>query len=94
MTFISALPTSLPSTTVSGAASAFETARAARLQAQSAVASGIPAYLKLSCSALLLDEQTFLANLAALAGLGAAAAPLLPAVLPAIGAGLPTVALP
>ena len=84
--FIGSLPAGTTmSTTVSGAISAFETARVTRLGAQSAIAGGLPDYLKLGCSPLVLDEQTLLLKLAALGAGGAVAAPLLPA----LGAALP-----
>ena len=68
--------------TVSGAISAFELARSTRLGVQSAVGSGLPAYLKLGCAALVQDETVFAAKLAAMAG-GAAASPTaLPAIIP------------
>jgi hypothetical protein len=65
--FVQSLPGSSPTTTVSGAFSAFETAR---VTVNTVQGFQIPVYLKLGCSALLVDTQTFLAGLAAL-GAGA-----------------------
>src|SRR5260221_13640908 len=47
--FVQSLPSSQPTTTVSGAISAFETARVTRMQVEGAVGGGIPNYLKLGC---------------------------------------------
>lgn len=63
--FIQSLPGSSPSTTVSGAFSAFETARVTVNQVQGFQ---VPIYLKMGCAPLLVDTQTFLANLAAIGG--------------------------
>lgn len=85
-------------TSIKGGFSGFQAARGLRIKVQAQVAGGlslksvVPDYLKLGCSALVLDEQTFLLRLAALAGGAAATAGVGPAalgVLPAIGGALP-----
>lgn len=78
--FIQSLPAASTGGTVSGAISAFETARAARLKLQGVVAAGLPDYLKLGCSPLVLDEQTLLVKLGALSAGAAALAPVVPAI--------------
>jgi hypothetical protein len=78
VTFIQTIPAANGSQTVAGAISAFEAARLLRMQVQSGVANGLPAYLKLGCSALVLDEQVLIAKLAALGAGAAVAAPILP----------------
>ena len=80
-------------TSVKGGFSGFQAARGLRLTVEAGAASGlkslVPDYLKLGCSALVLDEQTFLVKLAALAGAGAVTAGIGPALAPAIPALLP-----
>ena len=77
--FVQSLPAGVGN--VQGAITAFQKARDLRLSVQT----GLPSYLKLGCAALLVDEQTLIAKLAALGG-GAAilapVAPLLPALMP------------
>lgn len=87
--FVQSLPTSLPTTTVSGAISAFETARTTRIKIQGQIGAGIPDYLKLGCAALVQDETVFVAKLATLAGGGAALGPMAPGLLPVINSALP-----
>ncbi len=71
--------------TVSGAFSAFERVRAARLNTQTA----IPTYLKLGCAALVQDETVFIAKLVAIGTAGAASGGAsLPLALPGL-VGLP-----
>ena len=79
--FINSLPHPPAGTTVSGAISAFETARALRLKVQGTVSAGLPDYLKLGCAALVVDEQTLLLKLGALAGGAAVLGPVAPALL-------------
>ena len=78
--FVQSFPVANGTQTISGAFSAFEAARITRIQVQGAVSAGVPTYLKMGCSALVLDEQTFVLKLAALAGVASVAAPIVPAV--------------
>src|SRR5258708_5882724 len=62
---------------IKGVFSAFEEARSTRLAVEGKVGAGIPADLKLACSALLMDEQQFILRLAAIAGGSAVVVPAL-----------------
>jgi hypothetical protein len=61
--WIQSLPSATQGTTVSGAVSAFELARTTRIGATT----GIPNAVKLGCGGLLIDEQTLLLKLGAMA---------------------------
>lgn len=87
--FVQSMPSSLPTTTVAGAFSAFETARTTRIKVQGAIGSGIPSYLKLGCAALVQDEAAFITKLAAIGGGSAVLGPLAPGLAPLINSVLP-----
>lgn len=75
--FVQSIQGGTPSTTVAGAFSAFQKARDVRLTVQG----GLPAYLKIGCSPLVMDEQLLLARLAVIGAGGALLAPAAPALL-------------
>lgn len=67
-----------PTGTVSGAFSAFETIRVTRR----GMMGGLPDYLKLGCSAGVMDEAMFITRLASMLGVAATLGPIVPIVAP------------
>lgn len=78
--FVQSFPSLTGDGTVSGAVSAFETARTARLKVQGAVGAGLPDYVKLGCAALFVDEQALAAKLAGMAAGASVGAPIVGAL--------------
>lgn len=86
--FVQSLPSANGGQTVAGAVSAFEQARVLRMQITGIITGNDGGQLmnvRLACSALVMSEQQFLANLGILAAGGAVGAPALGAGATAIG---------